>query len=267
MPEWVKKFIQSKKADIIVLTEVSTNIPNWSEELKKAFPDEQYHTFSSSNLIHYQNDIVIAIKKDKFDIGHSVSFPAKKRNIPDHLEVNCIEKTTKKIITIVGVRINSSAEPEQKRNELDLVLNSVRKKRNVIIAGDFNNFRRGYYNKDWCLEILTSSMIKEGFRIITPEGGSIYEKASKFEYQFPEDHISFKGDLALTKVYDYDRDFTSEDPSVYKWGKDFTRYIGNGKYEYIDDPFPDHAIIEADIKLIKNGGKKIHKKYSFLLHL
>lgn len=32
MPKWVKKVIQNKKADIIVLTETSFKVSNWEEE-------------------------------------------------------------------------------------------------------------------------------------------------------------------------------------------------------------------------------------------
>lgn len=48
--------------------------------------------------------------------------------------------------------------------------------------------------------------------------------------------------------------FTNRDTTVYKWKTDFQKYRGkdkNGEYLYdnIDDPFSDHAIIEAGIHL------------------
>lgn len=57
------------------------------------------------------------------------------------------------------------------------------------------------------------------------------------------------------KLYNYDRSFVNEEPGVYIWGKDFQKYKGkdiDGKnmFDNIKDPFPDHAIIEADFDII-----------------
>jgi len=52
----------------------------------------------------------------------------------------------------------------------------------------------------------------------------------------------------------YYRDFVINDNTVYKWGKDFKKYVGKDKkgksiYDSVPSPFPDHAILEGLIKI------------------
>lgn len=93
-----------------------------------------------------------------------------------------------------------------------------------------------------------------GFLMHTHRGGSIYED-NDGDYSFPEDHIFTKGEsIQISTLFDYDRTFVYREEKVYKWGKDFQIYLGkdkNGKsiYEGIGDPYPDHAIVEADFEI------------------
>ncbi|MCR5517443.1 MAG: endonuclease/exonuclease/phosphatase family protein [Lachnospiraceae bacterium] len=255
MPTWVKKEIQ-KNADIIVLTETSFKVPNWEIEYKDFFDRREYYVFCSNNTDVGNNEVTIAIKKEFFSIEYVKSFLSEGHKYPDHLEVHCIHKETNKKIVIIGMRIHSvEITDKQKIEEFESVLKSVDCEETVMIVGDFNNNRRGYKNNNgWCLDKVQQLAKKHGFSIYTPAGGSIYEN-NDGDYSFPEDHILIKGQfLSITKLYDYDRTFVAQDEGVYKWGKNFQKYKGkdqNGKniYDHICDPFPDHAIIEADFDI------------------
>ena len=165
-----------------------------------------------------------------------------------------IHKITKKKFVVVGVRIHAmNISNQQKREEFNTVLESVKYDENVMIVGDFNNYRRGFDDSYWCLSKIDELATKEGFSMYTPQGGSIY-KDNDGDYSFPEDHIFIKGQLNINTCK-YERSlFTNRDTTVYKWKTDFQKYRGkdkNGEYLYdnIDDPFPDHAIIEADFDI------------------
>lgn len=155
---------------------------------------------------------------------------------------------------VVGVRIHAmNISNQQKREEFNTVLESVKYDENVMIVGDFNNYRRGFDDSYWCLSKIDELATKEGFSMYTSQGGSIY-KDNDGGYSFPEDHIFIKGQLNINTCK-YERSlFTNRDTTVYKWKTDFQKYRGkdkNGEYLYdnIDDSFPDHAIIEAGIHL------------------
>ncbi len=254
MPEWVKTVVQEQKADIIILTETSFNVPNWDKEYNSLVNREEYYVFSSNNTQVSNNEVTIAIKKDIFDIEYVKSFLSEGNTYPDHLEVHCIHKETEKRLVIVGMRIHTSASKIDKQQEFKIILKSLEKDENVIIAGDFNNYRRGYSLDDWCLGKVKNLADENGFNMFTPSGGSIY-KDNDGDYSFPEDHIFIKGnDIKMVKLYPYDRTFVENDTIYTTWGKDFQRYKGkdkNGKnlYDSISDPFPDHAIIKMDFTI------------------
>ena len=50
MPEWVATVIREDYADtdIIILTECSSNVPNWDTIKKRIFEDKEYSVFESS---------------------------------------------------------------------------------------------------------------------------------------------------------------------------------------------------------------------------
>ncbi len=259
MPTWVKTVIQGKKADIIVLTETSFKVPNWEVEYRAMFNRSDYYVFCSNNTDVRNNEVTIAIKKRCFSVEYVKSFLSKNgdHKYPDHLEVHCIHKETNKKIVIIGMRIHAlKISDQQKKEEFESVLESVKSEETVMIAGDFNNYKRGYKDPThtWCLDEVQQLAQNYGFSMYTPTRGSIY-RDNDGAGSFPEDHIFTKGQfLRITKLYDYDRTFVTEDKGVYKWGTDFQKYMGkdqNGKNKYnsICDPFPDHAIIEADFDI------------------
>ena len=57
MPAWIKSVIHDKKADIIVLTETSFNIPNWNEEYHNIFNRNEYYVFCSNNTDVGNNEV------------------------------------------------------------------------------------------------------------------------------------------------------------------------------------------------------------------
>jgi len=254
MPKWIKDVIDEEKATIIVLTETSFKIPNWEDEYRNLFDRNKYYVFCSNNTAVGNNEVTITIEKDCFNIEYIKSYLSVGHLYPDHLEVHCIHKITKKKFVVVGVRIHAmNISNQQKREEFNTVLESVKYDENVMIVGDFNNYRRGFDDSYWCLSKIDELVTKEGFSMYTPQGGSIY-KDNDGAYSFPEDHIFIKGQLNINTCK-YERSlFTNRDTTVYKWKTDFQKYRGkdkNGEYLYdnIDDPFPDHAIIEAGIHL------------------
>lgn len=257
MPTWIKEVVQDKKADIIVLTETS-----WEKEYRNLVDRQKYYVFCSNNTANGQNEVTISLKKDCFKIEYFKSFFSEVGKYPDHLEIHCLHKQTNKKLTIVGLRMHSMKDMDkktieemnpQKSQEFVAALESVKHEKNVIIAGDFNNYRRGYDNKIWCLNAVQELAKSYGFNMYTPNGGSINEDRDG-DYSFPEDHLFIKGQqIKILKLYDYDRSFVKNAPDVYKWGQDFRKYRGkdsngNPMSDAIDPPFPDHAIIEADFE-------------------
>ncbi|MBQ1410547.1 MAG: nicotinamide-nucleotide amidohydrolase family protein [Oscillospiraceae bacterium] len=252
MPTWVQDVITEKDADIVVLTETSFRVPNWSYLARRTFGSD-YYVFHSQNALLDQNDITIAVRKSRFSVLNSSSFPSGIDGAPDHLEVRCMERETNTDLTIVGMRIHNWIEPKERKKEAKKVLDSVCDRENVIVAGDFNNYRRGFAFEAWNLNVLTSIFQKRGYRVITPRGGSIFYD-NDGEYSFPEDHVMLKGLFCRVKEYPYDREFVYRDSASYPWGKNFEHYCGqdaDGKnqYEHLALPVPDHAIIEVDFEI------------------
>lgn len=254
MPEWVADVISGKDADIFILTEVCSKVPNWEEQKKKAFNSKEYLVFTSNNQ-GYNNDVLIAVKKEKIEVLHSKSFFADSHKAPDHLQLKCKCKESGQEFTVVGMRIHSSAKDPEKRKELELILNDLNNSEIAIIAGDFNNNRRGYNATNcWHLSGI-DQIIKGKFQRMTPNGSSIYTEnpyQNNVLYEFPEDHFFVKGIKSIV-VKPYDRSFCDKDRKIYKWNNDFQKYLGKQKgknmYDCVPDPYPDHAILEADFEV------------------
>lgn len=256
MPEWIADVIKQQDADIVILTECFKE-NNWEEVKKKAFDDE-YYVFTSDNFQSGNNDIAIAVKRENLDVMYSKSFLSFNHNVPDHLEVKCKTKDNKEF-SVVGMRIHATnISPNEKVEEMRLVLESVRDEKTVIIGGDFNNNRRGYNAPEgWHLEKLDKIIINQ-FKRYTPQGSSIYAEESfnsSSAYEFALDHFLIKG-IEENKIVlkPYNRDFTEKDKEVYKWGRDFQVYLGKdedgrSKYDSVHPPYPDHAILIAEIDI------------------
>lgn len=248
MPEWVADVIRRKDADVVILTECCNRIPNWETEKNKAFDPNKYLVFTSNNNQGNQNDVAIAIQKEKIEVLYSKSFFSDGHNAPDHLQLKCKWKENGQMFTVVGMRIHAmKISDEQKYKQFDVVINELKEEKIVIIGGDFNNNRRSYCEKGkWNLKEIDEHLNGEYTRI-TPEGSSIYRDVdTKDDYCFAEDHFFVKGIKSIV-VKPYDRKFVDKDKDIYKWGSDFQARYGWEKPESkISDPYPDHAILEAE---------------------
>lgn len=126
---------------------------------------------------------------------------------------------------VVGVRIHAmNISNQQKREEFNTVLESVKYDENVMIVGDFNNYRRGFDDSYWCLSKIDELVTKEGFSMYTPQGGSIY-KDNDGAYSFPEDHIFIKGQLNINTCK-YERSLFTNRAQQYISGKLIFKNIG-----------------------------------------
>lgn len=255
MPEWIADVIRQQEADIVILTECFQG-NNWGEIKKKAFNNE-YYVFTSNNFQSGNNDVAIAIKRETLGVIHSKSFLSANNDVPDHLEIKCKTKDDKEFL-VVGMRIHASISDREKAKEMMLILESVRDEKIVIIGGDFNNNRRGYNtDKGWHIKEL-DKMISKHFKRYTPSGSSIFTERpfnDNSEFEFAVDHFLIKGiDDDKITLEPYKRDFTEKDKKVYKWGRDFQVYLGKDKskknrYDSVNPPYPDHAILIAEIKI------------------
>ncbi len=257
MPEWIADEIAEKEAGIVALTEVYRK-NNWEKIKEKAF-GKNYAVFESANNLAGQNDVAIGIDVTKFEVKYARTFFPNLDKVPDYLEVKLKSKNTSEEFVFACTRIRSLTTEKKydiiKLNELKFVLKLMDSEEKAIICGDFNNFRRGCPDREWNMNELYRICHDYHFVVKTPTGSSIYEvNENNVPYQFAEDHFLLKGINTYFELLPYYRDFVKRDKNVYKWGKDFQRYMGidkNGekKYEKILCPYPDHAILEAIIDI------------------
>lgn len=249
MPEWVIEYLLKQDYDIIILTECSEKVSNWVQERKRL--EEKYYVFSSSNYQIGQNDITIAIKKGNISVISTQSFFSNSYNVPNHLEVRCKCKETGKLFSVVGMRIRTVDSDEEKCIAFQLVLSSIRDVDRVIIGGDFNNYRRSCPPRRWNIEKLYEISENEGFIVYTPDGASFGRDVKTDDKRcFALDHFILKGISIDKKELKYKRDFTEIDSSIYKWGRHFqAEWNWDNPGNSIEDPYPDHAILEGTFKI------------------
>ena len=249
IPNWIVDEIKNINADIVVLTEFFKH-RNWKEIVDKAF--EGYEVKCSKNTDIGQNDVLIAIKKC-FEITYvDNEVICNSDDIPNYLRVDC--KIGEQYLTVIGMRIRM-VNSEDRLKEMKYVLDRIINVENpILIAGDFNNNRRGTIEKTWSLESIDKLISNYGFIRHTPEGSSIYEDYAKsYEYEFAEDHFFTK--KLEVEINPYDRTFTDRHTEVYKWGRDFKIYLGRDEFgnhitKSIPSPYPDHAMLIGDLTLI-----------------
>ena len=273
MPGWVVDTIKDINADIIILTECCPRVPNWLTVKEKLFSNKQYLVFESQNWQGKQNDVLIAVKKEKFRVVHSKSFFSDSETLiqPDHLEVKCQSATGQEFI-VTGMRIHAlgirrnrekeswseyatrvDEEDLKKKRELQLVLDNMSNEEIVIIGGDFNNYRRSCtreLRKNWCIEVIDEVCKEKGFRRYTPSGSSIFkDHTENVGNANAADHFIIKGiGEHNVSLQPYDRSFTRNDKKIYEWDKDFSlREFPPTRA--IPTPYPDHAILIANITL------------------
>lgn len=263
IPEWVASEIKDADVDIAILTEVCTAGPGRDKFIQSL---KDYRCYTSENV--GGNDVLIAVK-ECYVISDAapVWVPCYGDDmIPENLQVDInVDGTT---VSVFGVRIKTTDDFGMRRSQFaGWLLPQLSKIKNpVIIAGDFNNNRRGAeerFNKDripetqrWSI-VQIDRLLETQFPDVirkTPEGSSIYEVEPERgqEDEFAEDHFLVKG-LRCQKLFDYDRTFTTRDKIAYFMGKDFAEPWRPGMQEKdrlkVKPPYPDHAILMGEFVL------------------
>lgn len=248
IPTWVKDEVNGQ--DIVVLTEfcgVSEGRNRFIADLEEL----GYHCVASENPAG--NDILIAVKSCFPILDSSWVSCYGVNSLPENIraDIDCGGS----VLTIAGLRIkalnrvHSNRKNRMRQEEFLWALNRIKGIKNpTLIAGDFNNNRRGSPNPDWSLSLMEERLDKAGFALYTPEGSSVFEEKPRFS-EFPYDHFAAKG--ATMTLYSYERNFTSRDPSAYFLGRDFREpwYPGanEGDLAKVAPPFPDHAILKGTL--------------------
>ena len=259
LPEILIKELKLQNPDIIVLTEFCF-CDNATEFLEKTFSQrgyEFYPTEATQSTKNGQNEVLIAWRSEhfKYNTENSQSeIVTWSNNKPNYARVLLTDKTSNKNIIVAGVRITTAKnipkgldkETESKeyqkqatlrKQQMEYVYSTLDNYPIVIIAGDFNNYRRGTNLKNWNINEITCS--RKEYKRYTPIGQSIYEcEKNNTDFEFAEDHFVAKG--CAIKDFVYDRTFIYWEKQVYRDNMDFTdweKLIG----------FPDHAIIYGDI--------------------
>lgn len=191
---------------------------------------------------------MIAIKSENKILTVN-SLYSSNEGIPNYLRVDIKYGEIK--LSVIGIRI-CMVESKKKFEEMEYALEYIKDIENpAVIIGDFNNYRRKTIDKEWNLNLLEELLIKNKFTMHTPDGSSVYVvKACSAAYEFAEDHIFAKN--IEVEIKPYYREFVIRNKKIYKWEKDFQKYIGkdekgNSIYDSIPVPYPDHAILIADI--------------------
>lgn len=191
---------------------------------------------------------------------------SKDHSVPDFLEVKCETKNNEKFV-IVGMRIHAvNIKDSEKENEFRFVLDKVKEEKNVIICGDFNNNRRGFIEDNkWNIRMIDEIIKNYDFHRKTPNGSSIYEeKKTNDAYEFAEDHFFIKGNsIQWTGLNNYSREFCNKSSSIYRWKHDFQLYLGKdelgiSRYENIQPPYPDHAILSGSFSVNEICPSNVH---------
>ena len=137
---FIYKKIMDHSPDVIVLTEfVSASY----EGLKALLGQQDYFCFHSGNI---GNEILIAIKKDKYDVFCSSALELENQpNRPNYLSLTLKDLETGKKIVLVGVRITIGGSDlfqdfKSRRQQLNWLTDKLeRVKYPMLIVGDLNN--------------------------------------------------------------------------------------------------------------------------------
>lgn len=284
MPDWIIKELLKiePRPNIIVLTELFKR-DNWKELCEELCRKGEYQKpVITDNSAGKQNDVAIFVSNNIEIIDNSVE---KFKTTPDNKNPNYLYVELKygpKSFAIAGVRIipgyyytncpccgkrnyikkkdngkeiecklckkrikvqwekRNSTYPDCRDENQEIIDKIKEKKVPVLIVGDFNTLRRNTTEKDWNIKILKQAWGKDGFEDYIPEkGGSWGQEFSEYA-EFPNDHLIIsKGDFLVCDVK-YDRDFTESYPTIYCKGRDLSK---------IQDPYPDHAMLCATVKI------------------
>lgn len=253
IPLWIPEEIINQKPDIAILTEVVTD-RNWEKEIEPRL--SQHYNVSVSdntNSQHEQNDVAILIKKEGLEeTSKDNSWESQPdKCIPDYLRVDCKIKGHE--LTIIGARLHI-LDSNMRKKEFEFILKqTIEIKNPILIAGDFNNYRRGAINlqPEWNIDVLVDIATDFGFTCHTPRGSSTKSECPYCNFgnkpicltnQFAEDHFLTKNfyQNRIFKLCEYDRNFILKHGEEYGKETDF-----NGDLY----PNPDHAMLKGILHL------------------
>jgi len=281
IPPFVSEMIKNTNADadIVVITEFLSAANANSEKIKK-FKDslsKKYYTFCNEKRDKERekaNGIFIAVKKGFAEINgapnEDLKTDYKEEDQPNFLQLDIVVEG--KPISIIGTRIQigggvtRSAYIESRQQLISLVEHLVKLgNKNIIVAGDFNNakihgdeaadyltVRDNYRGEDineplvtfdtYNYHIMKGIFATAGLTVFTPLGeqyscGFKLDRDGKpYNGRFKEDHIVTKN-LKVENL---------------KYCDKFIEQYKNerAKKDAITPPFPDHAILTADVDFI-----------------
>lgn len=269
IPPFVTEMVIKSDSDVIVLTEFinATNKESIKEFTEQNGLREKYDVYCNIERKD-ANGILIAIKKGfakKIDKIEDMNTVRTRTEQPNFFQLDI--KVNEIPISIIGTRIqidckkSNSKSQEVRREEykerreqlLSLVdhINTLERE-NIIVAGDFNNsfIRKSYFGKDtdgtYNYQIMKDDFTNNGMTVFTPEGEH-YSHGFKPDYEescdgyLKEDHIVTKN-LKINKL-EYSHSFIKgyKDEAWKKKGNSYS----------INPPFPDHAILTADVVLLE----------------
>ena len=256
IPDFVGAAIKEQDADIVVLTEF-VFCKNAEDFLNNTFANgyDYYPQKSMYDKNTQVNEILIAWKKDRIKLWEEEIYRqdcSKSEDVPNLLIIPLSVGECK--LWVAGVRITMTSQnkvlegktnltefyiqqAELRYNEMKMVYYHLDKKAGdkarVLIAGDFNNYRRGTPRKEWNFNRITCN--RGDYTPYTPNGDS-WDGDKKF-IPAPEDHFITKN--CFMENCKYERDFTKSTKEIYKNGD---RLLG------IQPPNPDHAMLIGTLK-------------------
>lgn len=257
IPDFVGDAINNQDADIVILTEF-VFCENANIFLNKTFLDNDYDYYSKESMYDKNtqvNEILIAWKKDRIKLWEEEIYRqdcSKSEDVPNLLIIPLSVGECK--LWVAGVRITMTSQnkvlegktnltefyiqqAELRYNEMKMVYYHLDKKAGdkarVLIAGDFNNYRRGTPRKEWNFNRITCN--RGDYTPYTPNGDS-WDGDKKY-IPAPEDHFITKN--CFMENCKYERDFTKSTKEIYKNGD---RLLG------IQPPNPDHAMLIGTLK-------------------
>lgn len=287
IPRFVSKVIMESNADIVVLTEFISaahkeNIGEFIESLSEKY-DFRYN--EDRDKERRANGILIAVKKGFAEINspaiERLVAHFSKQDQPNFLQVEIV--VDGRPITIIGTRIQIDCKKSQsklqevRREEfkerrvqlLSLIehINTLKNK-NIIVAGDFNHARilgdeiaawsdddvkKSYFGKDtydtYNFHMMKDDFTNIGVAVFTPEGKQ-YSCGFELHGDKPnngylkEDHIVTRN--LNVRNLKYCHSFIENYLLDKEWNKNW-----KGKYAIVP-PYPDHAILTADVEFLEN---------------
>lgn len=287
IPGFVSEEIIKSEADIVVLTEFlsAANKRSIIEFKEKAGLDEKYDFgFNEERDKEREkaNGVLIAVKKEFAEIKSPVI-----ENLATHhteeAQPNFIQldiEVNKRLISIIGTRIQvggslNRQEFEERHKQLSSLIEHINtlETKNIIVAGDFNHafiqgvqtakysdIKESYRDKvtfdTYNYHIMKEDFNNIGMTVSTPEGKQLkgrYSCGFKLNDDKPndgylkEDHIITTRNLDVSNLrycHSFMDNYKKDEEWQWKWNK------GKKKYEYvIDPPYPDHAILTADVDI------------------